>query len=177
VPTAVALFRNLNLGQGWSPTRAQLLDAFLEAGATRPESVLTNGTVVFDHPAPVRATAEVGDRLKALSGYDDVVVIRPVPWLLDLVERCDALDLPDDVPAVVAFFDGRPPLGVEVPWTSPDGRLRIAAGDHRHAVTTFHDDSGGGTSATAVLQDLTGVPVTLRLLRTVRRVADRIRGR
>jgi uncharacterized protein (DUF1697 family) len=172
VPTAVAFFRNLNLGQGWAPRRPQLEGAFLDAGATRVRSVRSNGTVVFQHPAPVRVAAEVRTALDALTGYDDVVVVRRAGWLLDLVRHADTLDLSDDVPVEVEFFDARPPFPLTVPWTSPDGRLRVLAGDHRHAVTSFHDESGRGSNATAVLQQVTGVRVTSRGLDTVRRIAD-----
>lgn len=177
MPTAVAFFRNLNLGQGWAPTRVQLEAAFATAGATRIDSVQVNGTVVFAHPAPVRATSEVRALLRLLTGYDDVAVVRRAAWLADLVQRADGLDLPDDLPVEVAFFDARPPFPLALPWATPDGRLRVLLGDHRHAVTTFHDDSGRGSNATAVLQEVTGVKVTSRSLGTVRRVVDRIRRR
>jgi uncharacterized protein (DUF1697 family) len=172
VPTAVAFFRNLNLGQGWAPRRPQLEGAFVDVGASGVRSVRSNGTVVFEHPAPMRAAAQVRAALDALTGYGDLVVVRRALWLLDLVRRADDLDLPDDVPVEVAFFDARPPFPLTPPWTSLDGRLRVLAGDHRHAVTSFHDPSGRGSNATVVLQEVTGVRVTSRGLDTVRRVAD-----
>ncbi|MGZ4466538.1 MAG: DUF1697 domain-containing protein [Nocardioides sp.] len=174
MPTAVALFRNLNLGQGWAPRRAELVAAFTDAGATGVRSVRSNGTVVLTHPAPARAAAEVRARLRELTGYDDVVVVRRAAWLRDLVRRTDGLGLPDDVPVEVAFFDARRPLPVALPWASPDNRLRVFAGDARHAVTTFHDDSGRGSNATVVLQELTGARVTSRGLGTVRLVVERL---
>ena len=172
MPIAVAFFRNLNLGQGWAPRRPQLEAAFVDAGAAGVRSVRSNGTVIFEHPAPVRAGAAVRAALGALTGYDDVVVVRRARWLLDLVRRAETLDLSDGVPVEVAFFDARPPFPLTLPWSSPDGRLRVLAGDHRHAVTSFHDESGRGSNATAVLQQVTGVRVTSRGLDTVRRVAD-----
>ncbi|MBA8802248.1 hypothetical protein FB382_000539 [Nocardioides ginsengisegetis] len=174
--TAVAFFRNLNLGQGWAPNRTQLEDAFAATGATGVRSVRSNGTVVLTHPAPARAAREVRTRLRELTGYDDVVVVRRAAWLRELVRHTLALGLPEDVPVEVAFFDAGRVLPVPLPWTSPDGRLRIVAGDGRHAVTTFHDDSGRGSNATVVLQDLTGVRVTSRGLDTVRRVVDLLPG-
>ncbi len=171
MPVAVALFRNLNLGQGWAPRRPQLEEAFADAGAARVRSVRSNGTVVFEHPAPKRAAAQVRTALGGLTGYDDVVVVRRAHWLLDLVRRADTLDLPVGAAAEVAFFDARSPLPLVLPWASPDGRLRVLAGDHRHAVTSFHDASGRGSNATVVLQRVTGVRVTSRGLDTVRRVA------
>lgn len=172
MPTAVAFFRNLDLGQGWAPRRPDLEAAFVDAGATAVRSVRSNGTVVFGHPAPVRAAATVRDSLRTLTGYDDVVIVRRPRWLLDLVHRADGLDLPDDVPVEVAFFDARPPFPLRLPWTSPDGRLRVLTGDHRHAVTSFHDASGRGSNATVVLHEVTGARVTSRGYDTVRRVAD-----
>jgi hypothetical protein len=37
--------------------------------------VHVNGTVVLDHPAPVRATREVLVWLRDLTGYDDIAVM------------------------------------------------------------------------------------------------------
>jgi hypothetical protein len=89
----------------------------------------------------------------------------------------DDLDLRDDEPSEVSFFDARPSLPIAVPWTSPDGRLRVLAGDHRFAVTSFRPSGGGGSNAAVVLQELTGVKVTARGTGTVRRLAARIERR
>ena len=172
MPTAVAFFRNLNLGQGWAPTRPQLEAAFADAGAVDVRNVRANGTIVFSHPAPVRAAAQVRAALTALTGYDDAVLVRRTSWLADVVRRADALGLAADVPVEVALFDARAPLPVTPPWTTADGTLRIVLGDARHAVTSWHDTSGRGSNATAVLQRLTGVSVTSRGLDTVRRAAS-----
>jgi uncharacterized protein (DUF1697 family) len=177
VPTAVAFFRNLNLGQGWAPTRSQLEDAFTAVGADRADSVQVNGTVVLDHPAPVRAAAEVRAHLRELTGYADIVVVRRASWLLDLLRRADGLALPDGVPTEVAFYDSRAPCPLDPPWTSPDGRLLVHAGDHLHAISTFRGASGRGSNATVVLEGVTGVRVTSRALATVRRVGTRIEAR
>jgi uncharacterized protein (DUF1697 family) len=177
VPTSVAFFRNLNLGQGWAPTRPQLVAAFEATGAGSVDNVQVNGTVVFDHPAPVRATREVLLGLRDLTGYDDIAVVRPARWVVRLAASLDDLDLRDDEPSEVSFFDARPPLPIAVPWTSPDGRLRVLAGDHRFAVTSFRPSGGRGSNASAVLQELTGVKVTARGTGTVLRLAARIERR
>jgi len=177
VPTSVAFFRNLNLGQGWAPTRLQLVAAFVAAGAGGVDNVQVNGTVVFDHPAPVRATREVLVGLRDLTGYDDVAVVRPAHWVVGLAAGLDDLDVRDDEPSEVALFDARPPLPIAIPWTSPDGRLRVLAGNHRFAVTSFRPVGNRGSNAAAVLQELTGVRVTARGTGTVRRLAARIERR
>jgi uncharacterized protein (DUF1697 family) len=177
VPTSVAFFRNLNLGQGWAPTRPQLVAAFEAAGAGGVDNVQVNGTVVFDHPAPVAATREVLAGLRDLTGYGDIAVVRPAGWVVALAASFEDLDLRDDEPSEVAFYDARPPLPIAVPWTSPDGRLRVLAGDHRFAVTSFRPGGGRGSNAAVVLQELTGVKVTARGTGTVQRLAARIERR
>ena len=104
--SSVAFFRDLNLGQrrSHSPTRPELLEAFARAGATNATSFQVNGTVVFDSAEDPQAVADdVVRRLTAVCGYDDAVLVRPVPWVLDL-------DLGDLGPnAEVSFFDGPSP--------------------------------------------------------------------
>ena len=92
-----------------------------------------------------------------------------------LVAGFDRLDLRDDEPSEVVLFDARL-LPVEVPWTSPDGRLRILAGDRRHAVTSYRPSGVGGSNAGPTLQQLTGVKGTARGTGTMRRLSLRIRG-
>jgi uncharacterized protein (DUF1697 family) len=175
----VAFFRNLNLGQGWAPTRPQLVAAYEKAGASDVVNVQVNGTIVFTHRAPVTATRAVLAALLPLTGYDDVAVVRSAAWLRTLVARADALGLdgaPDDGLAVeVSFFDARRPLGIEVPWAAPGGRLTVVNGDRRHAISTW-TPGPGGSNGTVVLQELTGVRVTSRGLATVRRVVTRLDG-
>ncbi|MFC5176065.1 DUF1697 domain-containing protein [Nocardioides taihuensis] len=172
---SVAFFRNLNLGQGWAPTRPQLVAAYEEAGASDVVNVMVNGTVVFTHRAPVAATRAVLAALRPLTGYDDVAVVRPAAWLRSLVEHADALGLddPGELAVEVSFFDARRPLGLALPWTAPGGRLTVVAGDHRHAISIWVPGPGG-SNATVVLQGVTGVRVTSRALATVRRVVTRL---
>jgi len=56
----------------------------------------------------------------------------------------------------------------------PDGRVEVVAGDHRHAVTAFYPDGRGGSSASTLLQELTGVRVTSRGAPTILRLARRL---
>ncbi len=169
---SVAFFRNLNLGQGWAPTRPQLVGAFESAGATDVDNIQVNGTVAFSAVAPVRTAAEVRRSLLALTGYDDIVVVRPAGFVRRLADRLAAAALPADAPVEVALFDAR--VGVPSPWTSPDGRVELLWGDHRHAVTLFHPDGRGGSPANAWLQQLVGVRVTCRGATTILRVAARV---
>ena len=174
MPRSVAFFRNLNLGQGWSPTRPELVAAYAAAGATDVVNVQVNGTLIFSSPAPRRVTDTVLASLVDLTGYADIAVVRPATWVSSLVAGFDQLDLRDDEPSELVLFDARS-LPVDVPWTSPDGRLRILAGDRRHAVTSYRPyDRGPGSTAGPTLQALTGVKTTARSTGTIRRLAARI---
>ena len=174
---SVAFFRNLNLGQGWSPTRAQLVEAFEHAGAHDVLSFQVNGTVLFTSRAPVQTVRGVLADLLHRTGYDDLGVVRPATWCVALADRLEDLPFDVDESTEVALFDARRPLPVELPWATPDGTLRILAGDHRHAVTGWRRQAGRGANATPVLQGLVGVPVTSRGTPTMTRLAQKIRAR
>ena len=80
----VALFRNLNQGQSGSPTRDALAAAFATEGAGDVRFVRGNGTVVFDGDASL-ANA-VATRLAATSPWHDVVQVRSLDWVRELVD-------------------------------------------------------------------------------------------
>lgn len=102
----VAFFRNLNLGQGWSPpTGAALEEPFLAVGATWVRSFQSNGTVAFD-PGGRRATdvaVAVGRRLAEATGYVDLCVVQPASELALLVSELATTAAPHDM---VTFFTG-----------------------------------------------------------------------
>ena len=62
----VALLRNVNVGQNSSPTTAQLLAAFVEAGLTDAQSFQSNGTVIFT-ASPDQARSLAQDAVAALA--------------------------------------------------------------------------------------------------------------
>lgn len=169
----VAFFRNMNLGQARSrsPRSAELIDAFRQAGATRATNFQTNGTVIFDGPRPRRIAAAVVTTLTALTGYDDLVVVRAADWLIDLAAGLDTA-LPA---AEVALFDGGsvPDLALPQIVRAGSGTLTIVALGSGHAVTST---TGAGISAGPVLTDLVGTPVTCRGVPTMIRLAKRLGG-
>jgi hypothetical protein len=163
--TSVAFFRNLNLGQGSSPTRTQLVEAFTRAGATSVLSFQVNGTVAFDAPSP-QIGGEVVDRLTPVCGYADAVLVRPLAWLRDL-----ELDgFPDG--AEISLYDGPPVFPEPLPWLPPRGDLAVVRADALHAVSV--NDLPGSSNATPVLERRLGVPVTSRGLPTVLRLLARL---
>ena len=171
MPSQVAFFRNMNLGQARSrsPRSSDLVEAFTAAGATRVVNFQTNGTVIFDGPHPRRIAAGVVRLLTGLTGYDDLVVVRPADWLVELAARLD----PDLPAAEVALYDNPtlPPLDLPHVERVRTGALTILALDEQHAVTTT---AGSGISAGPVLTGLVGVPVTCRGVPTMMRLAHRL---
>ncbi len=103
---SVALFRNLNLGQGWAPPTGAALEApFHQAGATSVRSFQTNGTVAFD-PGRRRArtvTEQVRATLAASYGYTDLCVVMRADELVALVDQLAATVSAEHM---VTFFDG-----------------------------------------------------------------------
>lgn len=166
---SVAFFRNLNLGQrrSHSPTRQTLLAAFEQAGATSAASFQVNGTVIFETDRDPQQVADLAVRLLTpLCGYDDAVLVRPVPWVLDL-------ELEDAPGAEVSFFAGPDPFPVPLPWTPPNGGLRVVHADAHHALSLNELDQTSG--ATRALERLLGVSVTSRAVTTMLRLRARLR--
>jgi hypothetical protein len=166
---SVAFFRNLNLGQrrSRSPTRPELLDAFTRAGATDPTSFQVNGTVIFGADADPRALANRAvELLTPVCGYDDLVVVRPVDWVLALGLE----GIPEN--AEVSLFDGPDRFPESLPWVAPKGGLTVVRADALHAVSVNDIERTGG--GTAVLEKRLGVAVTSRGVPTMRRLQARL---
>jgi len=165
VAATVAFFRNFNLGQGSSPTRTQLLDAFAEVGVRDAWSFQVNGTVVLEAPEGRPAQAlldEVVALLLPVCGYDDLALARPLPWLAGLgLGRVEG-------DAEVSFFDGPSPFPEDLPWIPPRGDLTVVRADERHAVSI--NDLHRRSNATRVLEHRLGVPVTSRGVPTLLRL-------
>ncbi len=168
---SVAFFRNLNLGQrrSHSPTRPELLDAFERAGATDASNFQVNGTIIFDAAGDPQTLADAVVRLLTpVCGYDDAVIVRPVPWVLDLELDVGPL-------AEVSFFDGPDPFPEPLPWEVPDAGLTVVRADPLHAVSL--DDADHTSGATWALERRLGVPVTSRGVGTMTRLQARLRSR
>lgn len=169
----VAFFRNMNLGQrrSNSPTSAQFLDAFAQAGAPGARVFQTNGTVIFEAPGGNGQAREAARLLHLECGYADLVVVRSARWIVDLAARLDT-SLPG---CCVTLFDGREDPGLPLPWTHPATGLKFLELDRRHAVTLWPPDSpSGGSPANRVIAGLMGVPGTGRTAGTIVRLANRL---
>lgn len=164
----VAFFRNLNLGQRGSPTTAQLVSAFEQAGATEVVSVRVNGTVVFRSRSPARTRDGVCASVAEVSGWCDVAPVRSAAWVSDLAARLAGVD----GNAEVAFFDVRHDFPEALPWRPESGRLTVVHADRQHAIAV--NDEPRTSYATPVLERLLGLRVTSRGAETVLAVAARL---
>lgn len=110
-------FRNVNLGRAYCPSKMELEQAFISAGADSPSSFLVNGTLVYsapDHDVAHRVLIDACRQLQDQCGLREPAFLRDLDSLERLVamnpfaavekstvfERCisflysDALDLP-----------------------------------------------------------------------------------
>lgn len=126
-----AFFRNTNLGRPRSPTRAQLEEAFLQAGAASAQSFLTNGTVVFEagsgDAGPIAAGAR--DRLNAVCGLLEPVFVRSVTQLARLVasEPFAGIGLEDVYECSTTFLPAGAGRRVAMPQRNARGDVEVVA--------------------------------------------------
>jgi len=164
----VAFFRNLNLGHRGSPSKAQLVEAFVEAGADDVVSFQVNGTVLFSSTAPVRTRDVACSWLGRHTDWSDVAPVRSRAWIGELAQRLEgAADNTE-----VAFFDARRDFPAPLPWRPERGRITILHVDRQHAVAV--NDVERTSYATPTLERLLGVRVTSRSAGTVLRLAERL---
>ena len=162
MPPSVAFFRNLNLGQRNSPTRAQLLAAVADAGGAAAWSFQGNGTVVLEAADPQAVADEAATRLTPLCGYDDVAIVRDLGWLRGL--GLEALG--GDVELTV--FDGPDPFPEPLPWVPERGDVTVLRADARHALVLNH--LARRSAGTRVVEHRLGVRATSRGTGTVLRL-------
>lgn len=169
-----AFFRNTNLGRPRSPTRIQLEDAFLSAGASSAHSFLTNGTLVFEAGA-AEATKIAGlarDQLHAVCGLVEPVFIRSVAQLARLVasEPFASIDLDDVYECCATLLPANAGRRVVAPQKNPRGDVEIIGrqGDAVFSLSRKFGASPGSPNAT--LEKLLGLQATTRNWNTIRRL-------
>jgi len=173
----VAFLRNVNLGQRGAPTRAQLEAAFLEAGAARASSFLSNGTLVFSRARHLHSDLVVqcaGRLLRERHGLREPLFCRGLDRLSALVEedpfgRCG---MPPDGMPYLSLFDPTGALHAAVPIESARRDCTVFRIDKGEAFS--HAQRVGGRSGypTALLESVLRVPVTTRGWATIVRLVE-----
>ena len=164
---SVAFFRNLNLGQSRSPTKEQLVNACITAGATNVRSFQVNGTLVFTASRPEETVARALALLAPVCLYRDVAMVRPDTVVLNLAEHLAAVELVEQTE--VSFFDHVSDFPVDVPFAAPRRNCEVREVGSGYAVTL--NERPHTSNATRVLEDLLDVPVTSRGVSTIVRLA------
>ena len=83
-----AFYRNLNLGRARAPSKAELEQAFLEAGAKTASSFLVNGTIAFDTTSAREAgriVSRASASMRERCGLVEPAFVRAMPHLASLV--------------------------------------------------------------------------------------------
>lgn len=169
-------FRNVNLGRPHCPSRAQLEDAFLQAGAATATSFLTNGTLVFEAPGgrarARRLLRDAHQRLTHVCGLKEPAFLRTLDELARHVESQPfaGIDV-DSVYACCVSFLGD---GVQVPEQVPrvsnrqDVELLQVVGSDVFSVARKLSKTPG--SPNAYLERQLGCPASTRVWNTVVRL-------
>lgn len=168
----VGLVRNVMLGrEGLS--RDVLLDAVRSAGGVGPRSYLTTGNVTFDAPDDeLGGVAErFEDAVGAVLGRAEMVAVRSVGWLLDLVAVDRFAGYPGSAWATeVAFLrhDAPPVTGSGL----GDPRRTVLVDVLDREVLTARPASGGARPhVNRLVEQATGRPATTRGWGTLQRIA------
>lgn len=174
----VAFLRNVNLGQPKSPSRAQLENAFQQAGTDNAASFLSNGTLVYTAPgrrAAEQMAKQARETLRAQCGMSEPIFVHGLADLADLAagDPFAAFRRTDYTERAISFFERRAGAKLRAPLESERGDclvFRIEAGLALSLMRTI----GGKTGyPTPVLEKALGAPVTTRSWRTIERLLDR----
>lgn len=164
---SVAFFRNLNQGQRRSPTSQVLGRAFAAAGASEIVLFQSNGTVVFSAEDADSCAQEVAKRIQLVSEWQDVVFVRSLPWLRELLAGIDLATV-EVGRAELSLFDESCALPSTV--SRVERRCTIVSAGDGFAVCL--NERVAESNGTPTLERMLGVTVTSRGLPTLRRLVD-----
>jgi uncharacterized protein (DUF1697 family) len=168
--------RNVNLGRPGAPTRAQLEQAFADAGGIEPQSFQVNGTLVFSARSMAGAERVLRKALKLLQaecGLAEPGCVRSVEELAPFVEsRAFKRYDPDEVYELCLSFacDRSTPLAGELPLDNPTGDVRVLSLADGNALTVSWKLGASPGSPNHFLERATGAAWTTRAIGTIRRL-------
>jgi uncharacterized protein (DUF1697 family) len=172
----VAFVRNVMVGRG-ELSREQLVDAFVDAGATDVTSILGTGNVVFaarpDDAAGI--AAEVERLLAERVGLHEPILVRSMAELGSLVDRDPfaSMAAPDVHERMVTLLPDDSPALPDPPISSPRGDVEIFAAGPREVLAITRSIGGRTANPGALVERLTGVKVTTRNFNTIVRIVER----
>ena len=174
----VAFVRNINVGQRRFPSRAQLLQAFLAAGALSAVSFQSNGTVVAEVEDGIRLKA-IGDGaqayLRAECGFGEAIFVRE----LEAIRAAVAADPYGESHwagyphRYVSYYEFAGSVEGIFPLESAKGDCLVFRATGEEAYSVARDIRGVSGYPTPLLEKRLGVPVTTRSWATVVRLVGR----
>lgn len=174
----VAFFRNLNLGRTNCPTRIQLEQAFLDAGAHTAASFLTNGTLVFETGPKAKPDAllrKAAKHLQAVCGLEEPGFVRSVPYLAELVASAPfaKADTSRVYECCVTFLHADAQAPGPLPIQSKRQDLELLACTDREVFSLSYKVGSSPGSPNAFLEKLLALPATTRNWNTVSRLVTK----
>lgn len=173
-----AFFRNTNLGRVGSPTRSQLEQAFLEAGATSASSFQVNGTLVFETASPSSAREimlAASGTLRTVAGLQEPGCVRSLAALTRLPWRevFSGVDPVSVHELTVSFACSNVGSALSLPQSTQRNDAIVLWLENNNALSISRKVMSGPGSPNLLLERLTGVAFTSRSLGTIQRVLAR----
>lgn len=171
-----AFLRNVNLGRPGAPTKAQLEQAFADAGGVDVQSFQVNGTAVFSARSQAGAERVLRKALKRLATECDLAepgCVRSLEELAPLVEaRVFKPFDPDEVYEYgLSFACDRDVVAPgKLPLDNPQGNVRLLALKDGNALSVCWKRGASPGNPNLFLERTTGVAWTTRAIGTVRRL-------
>jgi len=173
-----AFFRNTNLGQVGSPTRTQLEQAFLEAGAYTASNFQVNGTLVFEATTSSSAQSilhSASKTLQTVAGLREPGCVRSLAALsrLPWEEVFAGVDPTTIHELTVSFACSKVRNSVVLPQSTQRRDAVVLWLESNNALSITRKVMSGPGSPNMLLERLTGVAFTSRSLGTIHRVLAR----
>lgn len=176
--TYVALLRGINVGGHHKVSMAELSKEMINLGFANVVTILNSGNIIFDAPVDQEELVEVtiSEHLEKVLGFSVPVLIRKKEEFLDLLQNNPFrnAEITEDTRLYVSFLKEVANIGLELPWTSPDGSFLISEVRGRAVYTVLNLALNKTAKAMEVLEHLFGKDITTRNWNTIERIAVKI---
>ncbi len=165
-------YRSLNLGHHGSPTREQLEQSLLSAGAQRVKSFQTNGTALIVADDVERVVSYAAGTLAGCAGYHDAALVRSVASLREVFDADPGSGHADErtYRETFTFFDGGRPPTWALPWTNARDDVDVIHVSRGIAVGIIRKERSSAGSVTAEIEKETGGVATTRTKGSIERL-------
>ncbi len=179
----VAFVRNINVGQKGFPSRPQLEQAFLAAGALSVVSFQSNGTVVAEVEDGMRLEAlrdGAGGYLRTECGFGEAIFVRELAAIRAAVGEDPYAGIdgvgPDSTGyphRYVSYYEYAGSMEGVLPLESAKGDCLVFRGTAQEAYSVAREIRGVSGYPTPLLEKRLQVPVTTRSWTTLVRLVGR----